>query len=37
MDFKVPVRKNYAVDPELNKICWVSHIYNKECIKVFLV
>ena len=35
MDFKVPVRKNYAA--ELNKICWVSHIYNKECIKVFLV
>ena len=35
MDFEVPVRKNYAT--ELHQICWVSDIYKKECIEVFLV
>ena len=35
MDFEVPVRKNYAT--KLQKICWVSRIYNKECIDVFLM
>ena len=33
MDFEVPLHKNYAT--ELQKICWVSRIYNKECIEVF--
>ena len=35
MDFEVPVCKNYAT--ELHQICWVSDIYKKECIEVFLV
>ena len=35
MDFEVPVRKNYAT--ELHEICWVSRIYSKKCIEIFLV
>ena len=35
MDFEVPVCKNYAT--KSHKICWVSRIYNKECIEVFLM
>ena len=35
MDFGVLVRKNYATDSQ--EICWVSRIYNKECIKELLV
>ena len=35
MDFEVPVCKNYATESQ--KICWVSSIYNQECIEVFLM
>ena len=35
MDFEVPVRKNYTTESQ--KICWMSRIYNKECIEVFLM
>ena len=35
MDFGLLVCKNYAT--ELQEICWVSCIYNKECIKELLV
>ena len=35
MDFGVLVRKNYATKSQ--EICWVSRIYNKECIKELLV
>ena len=35
MDFGLLVHKNYAM--KLQEICWVSRIYNKECIKELLV
>ena len=35
MDFGVLIRKNIATDSQ--EICWVSLIYNKECIKELLV
>ena len=34
MDLEVPECKNYST--ESHKIFWVSRIYNKECIEVYL-
>ena len=35
MDFGVPVLTKYAMESQ--KSCWVSRIYNKECVKEFLI